>query len=142
MHRALIIQVSYSGQENLLVSTEFFFEMRFLFFILLLCFSLPQHLLAASLNSSKSSERTTNEGYTFNNVYNSGLSTSQAQEIIKRMRVVEQKLDEIEWKGPTKGNFFSISSVYLLSGKYTTEIVQVLLRLQAFEKSCALPSSF
>ena len=67
------------------------------------CLLLPQHFLAASLDGSKASERTTNEGYVFNNVYNSGLGTLQAQEILKRMKTVEQKLEEIEWKGPLKG---------------------------------------
>jgi len=76
--------------------------MRFLLFILAISFSLPPHFLAAPLNASKSNERTTNEGYVFNNVYNSGLSTSQAQEILKLLKAVEQKMNEIDRKGPSK----------------------------------------
>ena len=45
----------------------------------------------------------TNEGYVFHNVYNSGLSTSQAQEILERLKAVEQKLNKVDWKGPSKG---------------------------------------
>ena len=81
----------------------FAFEMRFLLFILAICFSLPLHFSAAPLNASKGNERTTNEGYVFNNVYNSGLSTSQAQEILKLLKAVEQKMNEIVRKAPSKG---------------------------------------
>ena len=81
----------------------FVFEMRFLLFIVAISFSLLPHFLAAPLNASKGNERTTNEGYVFNNVYNSGLSTSQAQEILKLLKAVEQKMNEIERKGPSKG---------------------------------------
>ena len=81
----------------------FVFEMHFLLFVLMICFSLPQDLLAASFTNPKTNERTTNEGYVFNNVYNSGLSTSQAQEILQRLKAVEQKLNEVDWKGPSKG---------------------------------------
>jgi len=77
--------------------------MPFLLFILAICFPLPQHFLAAPLNASKGNERTINEGYVFNNVYNSGLSTSQAREILKRLKAVEQKLNEVDWKSPSKG---------------------------------------
>jgi len=76
--------------------------MRFLLFILVLWFSLPRHFLAAPLNPSNGNERTTNEGYVFHNVYNSGLSTSQAQEILERLKAVEQKLNKVDWKGPSK----------------------------------------
>ena len=75
---------------------------------LLICFSLPQDLLVAPLNASKGNERTAaNEGYAFNNVYNSGLSTSQTQEILKRLKAVEQKLNKVDWKGPSKGKIHS-----------------------------------
>jgi len=77
--------------------------MRFLLFILAICFSLPPHFLAAPLNTLKGNERTTNEGYVFNNVYNSGLSTLQAQEILTLLKAVEHKLKEVDWKGPSKG---------------------------------------
>lgn len=78
--------------------------MRFLFALSILSSLLPQHFLAASLNGSKASERTTNEGCVFNNIYNSGLSTLQAQEILKRVKTVEQKLEEIKLKGPSKAS--------------------------------------
>jgi len=77
--------------------------MPFLLFIIAICFSLPPHFLAAPLNALKDNERTTNEGYVFNNVYNSGLSSSQAQEILKLLKTVEQKLNEVDFKGPSKG---------------------------------------
>ena len=78
-------------------------------YFLLICFSLPQGFVAASLNASKGNERTTNEGYIFNNVYNSGLSTSQAQEILKRMKAVEQQLNQMEWKCPWKGKIHRLN---------------------------------
>jgi len=88
--------------------------MRFpVIFILVLCFSPPQDLLAAPLNLSKGNEHTTNESYVFNNVYNSGLSTSQAQEILKLLKAVDQKLN----KGPSKGKIR-----WLKSKCMTTEV--------------------
>ena len=81
----------------------FVFEVRFLLFVLVICFSLPQDLLTASFNNPKNNEGTTNEDYVFNNVYNSGLSTSKAQENLKWLKAVEQKLNEVHWKGPSKG---------------------------------------
>ena len=81
----------------------FVFEVRFLLFVLVICFSLPQDLLTASFNIPKNNEGTTNEDYVFNNVYNSGLSTSKAQENLKWLKAVEQKLNEVHWKGPSKG---------------------------------------
>lgn len=77
--------------------------------IFVLCFFLPQHSLTAPLSSSKRSEGTTNDGHVFNNVYNSGLSASQTQEILKRMKSVEEKLHEIELKGMSKGNYLNLS---------------------------------
>ena len=88
----------------------FAFEVRLLLFVLVICFSLPPDLLAASLNNPKNNERTTNEGYVFNNVYNSGLSTSHAQENLKWLKAVEQKLNEVHWKGPSKGKIHCLKS--------------------------------
>ena len=83
--------------------SEFVVKMGRSLFIFVLCFFLPQHFLMARINSSKRSEDTTKDGYVFNNVYNSGLSASQVQEILKRMKAVEEKLHEIELKDTSKG---------------------------------------
>ena len=78
--------------------------MRFLLFILVCSLVLLKLSLAASLSSSKGSKRTTNDqGYIFSNVYNSGMSSSQGLEILRRMKTVEEKLEKIESKGFIKG---------------------------------------
>ena len=69
-----------------------------------------QQFLAASLNSSTGSESKTKDGYTFNSVYNLGLSSLQGKEILKRLNTIVQKLGEKQWRRPSKGKKFDPSS--------------------------------
>lgn len=72
---------------------------------------LVQQFHAASLNSSTSGESKTKEGYTFNSVYNLGLSSLQGKEILKRLNTVVQKLDEKQCKGPSRGKNLTLQRV-------------------------------
>ena len=88
---------------------------------------LVQQFHAASLNSSTSGESKTKEGYTFNSVYNLGLSSLQGKEILKRLNTVVQKLDEKQCKGPSRGKKFESSTC---TGK-TASIRTFFLRSRA-----------
>ena len=76
--------------------------MRFRLIISVFSFALLKLSLAASLSSSKSNKKD-DQGYIFSNVYNSGMSSSQGLEILRRMKTVEEKLEKIESKGSIKG---------------------------------------
>ena len=84
--------------------------MAFFFPFLVFCVLSVQHISASPLKNSKSRGQAPNasEGCIFHNVYNSGLSASQTQEILKRLKVVEQKLNKIVCKGPSKGKWSKV----------------------------------
>ena len=70
------------------------------FFILFLyCAVEPRPSLADSINDSRTKvngKRTNGLEYIFHNVYNGGLSPSKEQELLTRIKAIEQKLTAIE----------------------------------------------